>query len=111
MFTSIGTSSTPTGTPALRDTPGTEPGQGRGVSSQPHSGARSSPAGVGWGSLWRWGLTRHVPSEPGYYRDGEFGIRIEDVALVVEAQTEVGPWGWGDRGAHCTERGGETPRG
>uniref|UniRef100_A0A8C3V9G1 X-prolyl aminopeptidase 2 n=1 Tax=Catharus ustulatus TaxID=91951 RepID=A0A8C3V9G1_CATUS len=28
------------------------------------------------------------PSEPGYYRDGEFGIRIEDVALVVEAQTE-----------------------
>ncbi|NXP44026.1 XPP2 aminopeptidase, partial [Heliornis fulica] len=28
--------------------------------------------------------------EPGYYRDGEFGIRIEDVALVVEAQTETG---------------------
>uniref|UniRef100_A0A8B9UI92 Xaa-Pro aminopeptidase 2 n=1 Tax=Anas zonorhyncha TaxID=75864 RepID=A0A8B9UI92_9AVES len=26
--------------------------------------------------------------EPGYYRDGEFGIRIEDVALVVEAQTK-----------------------
>ncbi|XP_061224945.1 xaa-Pro aminopeptidase 2 [Neopsephotus bourkii] len=26
--------------------------------------------------------------EPGYYQDGEFGIRIEDVALVVEAQTE-----------------------
>uniref|UniRef100_A0A8C8E9D7 Xaa-Pro aminopeptidase n=1 Tax=Otus sunia TaxID=257818 RepID=A0A8C8E9D7_9STRI len=26
--------------------------------------------------------------EPGYYRDGEFGIRIEDVALVVNAQTE-----------------------
>ncbi|XP_062441047.1 xaa-Pro aminopeptidase 2 [Rhea pennata] len=26
--------------------------------------------------------------EPGYYRDGEFGIRIENVALVVEAQTE-----------------------
>uniref|UniRef100_A0A8C6JYP8 Xaa-Pro aminopeptidase 2 n=1 Tax=Melopsittacus undulatus TaxID=13146 RepID=A0A8C6JYP8_MELUD len=28
------------------------------------------------------------PPEPGYYQDGEFGIRIEDVALVVEAQTE-----------------------
>ncbi|KGL99164.1 Xaa-Pro aminopeptidase 2, partial [Charadrius vociferus] len=28
--------------------------------------------------------------EPGYYRDGEFGIRIEDVALVVEAQTKSG---------------------
>uniref|UniRef100_A0A8C5NQT5 Xaa-Pro aminopeptidase 2 n=1 Tax=Junco hyemalis TaxID=40217 RepID=A0A8C5NQT5_JUNHY len=26
--------------------------------------------------------------EPGYYQDGDFGIRIEDVALVVEAQTE-----------------------
>ncbi|NWS75270.1 XPP2 aminopeptidase, partial [Crotophaga sulcirostris] len=26
--------------------------------------------------------------EPGYYHDGEFGIRIEDVALVVEAQTK-----------------------
>ncbi|NWW07736.1 XPP2 aminopeptidase, partial [Oreocharis arfaki] len=26
--------------------------------------------------------------EPGYYRDGEFGIRIEDIVLVVEAQTE-----------------------
>ncbi|XP_043830803.1 xaa-Pro aminopeptidase 2 [Dromiciops gliroides] len=28
--------------------------------------------------------------EPGYYQDGEFGIRIEDVALVVEAQTKYG---------------------
>ncbi|KFV74727.1 Xaa-Pro aminopeptidase 2, partial [Dryobates pubescens] len=28
--------------------------------------------------------------EPGYYQDGEFGIRIEDVALVVEAQTKTG---------------------
>ncbi|NXD86319.1 XPP2 aminopeptidase, partial [Halcyon senegalensis] len=26
--------------------------------------------------------------EPGYYLDGEFGIRIEDVALVVETQTK-----------------------
>ncbi|NXM67472.1 XPP2 aminopeptidase, partial [Serilophus lunatus] len=26
--------------------------------------------------------------EPGYYQDGEFGIRIEDVALVVEVQTK-----------------------
>lgn len=29
--------------------------------------------------------------EPGYYRDGEFGIRIEDIVLVVEAQTKVPP--------------------
>ncbi|XP_077163793.1 xaa-Pro aminopeptidase 2 [Paroedura picta] len=26
--------------------------------------------------------------EPGYYRDGEFGIRLEDVVLVVEAKTK-----------------------
>uniref|UniRef100_A0A8D2L6K8 X-prolyl aminopeptidase 2 n=1 Tax=Varanus komodoensis TaxID=61221 RepID=A0A8D2L6K8_VARKO len=28
------------------------------------------------------------PAEPGYYRDGEFGIRLEDVALVVQAKTK-----------------------
>ncbi|XP_057615855.1 xaa-Pro aminopeptidase 2 isoform X2 [Chionomys nivalis] len=27
--------------------------------------------------------------EPGYYQDGEFGIRLEDVALVVEAKTKL----------------------
>lgn len=26
--------------------------------------------------------------EPGYYQDGEFGIRLEDVAVVVEAKTK-----------------------
>lgn len=26
--------------------------------------------------------------EPGYYKDDEFGIRLEDVALVVEAKTK-----------------------
>ncbi|KAL8180969.1 UNVERIFIED_CONTAM: Xaa-Pro aminopeptidase 2, partial [Gekko kuhli] len=26
--------------------------------------------------------------EPGYYQDGEFGIRLEDVVLVVEAETK-----------------------
>uniref|UniRef100_A0A8C4LGS9 Xaa-Pro aminopeptidase 2 n=1 Tax=Equus asinus asinus TaxID=83772 RepID=A0A8C4LGS9_EQUAS len=26
--------------------------------------------------------------EPGYYQDGEFGVRIEDIALVVEAETK-----------------------
>lgn len=30
--------------------------------------------------------------EPGYYQDGEFGIRLEDVALVVEAKTKVTLW-------------------
>lgn len=40
---------------------------------------------LGRGTCWALLLS----SEPGYYRDGEFGIRIEDIALVVEAQTKV----------------------
>ena len=28
-------------------------------------------------------------SEPGYYKDNDFGIRIEDVAVVVPAQTKA----------------------
>ncbi|XP_042335028.1 xaa-Pro aminopeptidase 2 isoform X2 [Sceloporus undulatus] len=31
--------------------------------------------------------------EPGYYHDGEFGIRLEDVAVVVEAQTKYPVFG------------------
>lgn len=27
-------------------------------------------------------------SEPGYYEDGEFGIRIEDIVQIVEAETK-----------------------
>ncbi|XP_053129371.1 xaa-Pro aminopeptidase 2 isoform X2 [Hemicordylus capensis] len=27
--------------------------------------------------------------EPGYYKDGEFGIRLEDVALVIYAETKI----------------------
>uniref|UniRef100_A0A8C8ASQ2 X-prolyl aminopeptidase 2 n=1 Tax=Otus sunia TaxID=257818 RepID=A0A8C8ASQ2_9STRI len=52
---------------------------------------------------------------PGYYRDGEFGIRIEDVALVVNAQTEVAQWGWAGRGGTALRglhqaRPGDTPQ-
>lgn len=28
-----------------------------------------------------------VSNEPGYYEDGEFGIRIENILLVVEKET------------------------
>lgn len=91
--------STPTGTWLSRATPGTEPNGDRVPALSPTQ--RPEPALLGWGGGasgtggspgYSW------PSEPGYYRDGEFGIRIEDVALVVEAQTEVGQWGWGDSG-------------
>lgn len=50
------------------------------------------------------------PPEPGYYQDGEFGIRIEDIALVVEAQTKVLQWGraggWHSAGGTKAELGG-----
>lgn len=29
-----------------------------------------------------------VSNEPGYYEDGKFGIRIENLAMIVEANTE-----------------------
>ena len=29
-------------------------------------------------------------SEPGYYEDGKFGIRIESLVLVVKKETQVG---------------------
>lgn len=36
-----------------------------------------------------------VSNEPGYYADGRFGIRIENVVLVTEAKT---PNNFGDKG-------------
>ncbi len=35
------------------------------------------------------------PTEPGYYKDGEYGIRIENIVIVREAQT---PNNFGDKG-------------
>lgn len=35
------------------------------------------------------------PVEPGYYKDGEYGIRIENIVIVREAQT---PNNFGDKG-------------
>ena len=32
--------------------------------------------------------------EPGYYEAGSFGLRHENINLVVEAQTKVSPNGW-----------------
>ena len=36
-----------------------------------------------------------ITNEPGYYADGKFGIRIENVMLVREADT---PNNFGDKG-------------
>lgn len=34
---------------------------------------------------------RVISSEPGYYEDGSFGIRLENVVLVVPAKSKVRP--------------------
>lgn len=40
-------------------------------------------------------LSTSLPLEPGYYRENEFGIRIEDVAVIVPANTKVDKlFGW-----------------
>ena len=31
------------------------------------------------------------PTEPGYYEDGEFGVRIENIVQIVPAETKVPP--------------------
>ena len=41
-----------------------------------------------------------VSNEPGYYADGRFGIRIENIVLVREAKT---PNNFGDKGYLCFE--------
>ena len=40
-------------------------------------------------------LTAALLIEPGYYADGRFGIRIEDIVVVRDAQT---PYNFGDKG-------------
>jgi hypothetical protein len=43
----------------------------------------------------------HSKTEPGYYADGEYGIRIENVVIVREAQT---PNNFGNKGFLGFER-------
>ncbi|ELK06692.1 Xaa-Pro aminopeptidase 2 [Pteropus alecto] len=49
--------------------------------------ATSGPVGFQSSSITM-GKGMFTSIEPGYYQDGEFGIRLEDVALVVEAKTK-----------------------
>lgn len=55
-----------------------------GPSSQEWTCVRSSWAAS---HSWVWCLL-----EPGYYEDGAFGIRIENVVLVVPVKTKVGSY-------------------
>lgn len=52
-------------------------------------------------SLLPSGLQAYNKTEPGYYADGEYGIRIESVVIVREAQT---PNNFGNKGFLGFER-------
>lgn len=76
-------------------------GTGHGVGS--YLNVHEGPMGVSW---------RHIPddpglecgmflsNEPGYYEDGKFGLRIEDVVVITKAQT---PYNFNNRGFLCFE--------
>lgn len=40
-------------------------------------------------------ILTNSPLEPGYYKENDFGIRIEDIAVTVPATTKVHPTNWG----------------
>ena len=35
-------------------------------------------------------ICTHTHTEPGYYEDGKFGIRIENVVVIVPTETKYG---------------------
>lgn len=52
-------------------------GTGHGVGS--YLNVHEGPVGVSRGYTVEWDVGHCVSNEPGYYKDGEFGIRIENV--------------------------------
>jgi len=60
-------------------------GHGVGAALNVHEGPHSISCRVGNNVSLRPGM--FVSNEPGYYEDGEFGIRIENILLVVEKET------------------------
>ncbi|GJQ14059.1 hypothetical protein GpartN1_g5850.t1 [Galdieria partita] len=66
-------------------------GHGVGAALNVHEGPHSISSRMGNNVSLRPGM--FVSNEPGYYEDGEFGIRIENILLVVEKKT---PFRFGD---------------
>lgn len=48
----------------------------------------------------RCGMNAHLATEPGYYADGRFGVRIENIVIVKDAKT---PNNFGEKGYLCFE--------
>ncbi|KAI0253354.1 Creatinase/aminopeptidase [Lactifluus subvellereus] len=69
-------------------------GHGVGHFLNVHEGPQGIGTRIAYNSTpLRAGMT--VSNEPGYYADGEYGIRIENIVIVREAQT---PHNFGDKG-------------
>ena len=67
-------------------------GTGHGVGS--YLNVHEGPVGVSRGYKVEWLVGHCVSNEPGYYQDGEFGIRIENVQMVVDHPQHVGFHCW-----------------
>ncbi|KAK2465569.1 hypothetical protein APHAL10511_002461 [Amanita phalloides] len=75
-------------------------GHGVGQYLNVHEGPHGIGMRIGYNSFpLKAGMT--VTNEPGYYEDGQFGIRIENIMLVGEAKT---PHNFGDKGYLGFER-------
>lgn len=61
-------------------------GTGHGIGS--FLGVHEWPVGIGSGQTWLLDEGMFTSIEPGYYQDNEFGIRIEDIVMVVKADTK-----------------------
>ncbi|XP_072361482.1 xaa-Pro aminopeptidase 2 [Scyliorhinus torazame] len=61
-------------------------GTGHGIGN--FLGIHEWPVGIGSGHTSRLHVGMFTSIEPGYYEDNEFGIRIEDIAMVVKAETK-----------------------
>ncbi|XP_078066485.1 xaa-Pro aminopeptidase 2 [Mustelus asterias] len=61
-------------------------GTGHGIGN--FLGVHEWPVGIGSGHTSKLYEGMFTSIEPGYYEDNEFGVRIEDIAMVVKAKTE-----------------------
>uniref|UniRef100_UPI00398F063D xaa-Pro aminopeptidase 2 n=1 Tax=Pristiophorus japonicus TaxID=55135 RepID=UPI00398F063D len=61
-------------------------GTGHGIGN--FLGVHEWPVGIGSSYTWNLEEGMFTSIEPGYYQDNEFGIRIEDVAMVIKAETK-----------------------
>ena len=67
-------------------------GTGHGIGS--YSYCHEGPYGIGRGYKMEFTEGMVVSDEPGFYKDGEFGIRIENAIMVVQHPQHEKSWMW-----------------